>query len=643
MSAAEQHDDDAAEKERLKRLFTIAGEAIDAGLDVLPAAVWLKDDGTLDKAPLTLDGHLNAHHDRQRIYQELADIPHKPKEVPEAYEVVVGIVPGSAGLVTLDADVKRGKRGKPALDALRVEHGDFVTSAWRSPSGGVNVLLRKPAGARYGNHSPWPGIDVRADGGWMVAPGNTCVGGEWVWLPGRGGYASASPLPPAMAELLRAPSSGRKATNAETVAFIEASPVGSTLPVMHRFRDELIEFRRSGQGSRHDALLHIVGWAFGMKALDLRDALVRIKADWRVLTAGEGREDEVTEIACWVAGKEIDKRAREAEQPPPGVDPATGEVLPASGDDDGMVALIDWSEVHDPADDVVEGLIMFARWTQFVASAKTGKSTLLMWMSLELSQGRDPLDGTPIEPVTVLYADGEMGRDDLEELIRSCGHDPASLTNWYATNERMRLDTAAGASRLLARVDQLGARVVFLDGLNGFVNPEGSENDDHTWRPLVTHTSDPLKQRRIALVSADNMGKDRKRGTRGSSVKNDKADGVIQLDRTHNGIRLHASHGRGGAYIAAPLILDVVGLDRSVPIRYRRGASSDPPGTPEAVALLKELGVPIEEGRWKVRARLRAEMDRAEAAGLDAERYRVGNDVLTAALRSRRQLPVAPK
>ena len=165
----------------LQRLHAIADAAIDAGIDVLAAAVWPKDDGTLAKAPLMLHGHLDAHHDRDLIRRQLAD-PYKPTSVPDEFEVVVGIVPGSAGLLVLDCDVKKGKAGEASLKALIAEHGEFVTAAWRTPSGGVNVLLRKPPAAVYGNFSPWPGIDVRADGGWVVAPGNNAAGAEWTWL-----------------------------------------------------------------------------------------------------------------------------------------------------------------------------------------------------------------------------------------------------------------------------------------------------------------------------------------------------------------------------------------------------------------------------------------------------------------------------
>ncbi len=304
-------EDESVERERLGLLFVTADEAIAAGFDVLPAAVWLKPDGTLGKAPLLVSGHLGAHRDRQLIKEQLIDPPHRPPSVPKGYEVVVGVVPGSGGCGVLDCDVKNGKAGQETYRALVAQYGEFVTAAWRSPSGGANVLFRKPTGASYGNHSPWPGIDVRSDGGWVVAPGCTTSWGSWRWARGR--YTAATALPVALTDQLTAPSSpGRKASNAETVGFIEASPTESTPDAAVAFQREMVRFRSSGVGSRHDALMRIVAWAFGMHALDLRSVIDEIKAEWQHLTAGEGREDEVSDIACRVAGKEIDQRQEAA-------------------------------------------------------------------------------------------------------------------------------------------------------------------------------------------------------------------------------------------------------------------------------------------------------------------------------------------
>ena len=162
---SEPSEDDRAHRDHLAALFAAADAAIAADFAVLPAATWLKTDGALGKAPLLAHGHLEAHRDGQLIRRQLADPPRVPAGVPAAFEVVVGFVPGSGGHLVADCDVKAGKVGLDTLRALVAQHGDFVTSVWRSPSGGVNVLLRKPPGACYSNVSPWPGIDVRADGG----------------------------------------------------------------------------------------------------------------------------------------------------------------------------------------------------------------------------------------------------------------------------------------------------------------------------------------------------------------------------------------------------------------------------------------------------------------------------------------------
>jgi hypothetical protein len=313
---------------------------------------------------------------------------------------------------------------------------------------------------------------------------------------------------------------------------------------------------------------------------------------------------------------------------------------PDEDQDGGVMLLVDWLTVGAPVDHLVDGFAGAGLWTQLVAPAKGGKSTLLVAMSVELSEGRDPFDGSPIDPVVVLYADGEMGPADVAELIEACGHDPLALTRLYVADERPRLDTPKGAARLLACVEAIGARVVVLDGLNGFIDPDASENDDTPWRRLYTHTIVPLKRLNVTILSGDNMGKDRTKGSRGSSVKADKADVVFQLTKLDSGVRLRPTHRRA-RFTSADVDLSVVGLDRSEPIVYRRAAGWVP-GTKDAVALLDRLGVPTSDGRDKVRKRLRAEITAAEAAGQDPAELRVRNDALAAAIRFRRQPPPAP-
>jgi hypothetical protein len=266
------------------------------------------------------------------------------------------------------------------------------------------------------------------------------------------------------------------------------------------------------------------------------------------------------------------------------------------------IELIDWERIHDHGDEIVEGLVIPGRWTALAARAKAGKTTLEMFVTVEISEGRDPFDATPREPVTVLYVDGEMGRFDLEERLRELGHPaPAALTRWHATDLPPRLDTIEGGAALQRAVDQLGAAVVVIDGINGTVT--GAEKDDTTWRAFFDYTIMPLKRMGVAIWTGDNLGKDESLGPRGSSVKVDKPDAVIKLTRTDNGVKLTTTHRRTSAY-PPERALSIDGLDGDRPINYRTTGSTWPDGTTEIAALLDDLGIPLDHGRDRVRRQL---------------------------------------
>jgi hypothetical protein len=293
--------------------------------------------------------------------------------------------------------------------------------------------------------------------------------------------------------------------------------------------------------------------------------------------------------------------------------------------------LIDWNAHRDPAGDVVEGFALAGRWTATVAGAKVGKSILLISTSVEVSEGRDPWSGDEREPLDVVYVDSEMGRVDLEERLGDCGYDPCRLKRWHACEIPPRLDTLEGGAKVMTTVAEVAARLVVIDGLNGTVS--GAEKDDTPWRNLYEFTIRPLKAAGVAVVSADNHGKDETLGPRGSSVKLDKADAIIRISRVEGGVALRATHRRTADY-SDHTVLDVIGLGTTEPVRYRiHGGRGWPDGTGRVAALLDELEVPLDLGRPSVREMLRG---LAESA-FDPDRYRCRNDALAAAIRWRRQ------
>jgi hypothetical protein len=266
------------------------------------------------------------------------------------------------------------------------------------------------------------------------------------------------------------------------------------------------------------------------------------------------------------------------------------------------VELIDWATIHENDDAIVDGLALPGRWTALAAPAKAGKSELILNVALHVSEGRDPFDRTQMEPVTVLYVDAEMGRLDLYERIKGAGLEPGRLARFHATDMPPRLDTEQGGRSLLETVLQLGARLVVIDGINGVVT--GGENDDTTWRAFYLHGIAPLKRAGVAVLTADNLGKDADRGPRGSSVKLDKADAIVRLRRTDNGVKLTTTHRRTSAY-PSEWTLSVVGVDGDEPVAYERTNSAWPDGTEALAATIDGLGVPVDHGRGRVREALK--------------------------------------
>lgn len=273
------------------------------GLPAFPVAgMWdaAKYDGAggIVKAPLTAHGFLDATTDRREL-----EAMFERATPPPGGCLLVGVVPGAAGFVVLDCDTKGGRQGLETLERLTAEHGEFAKYRYETPSGGLNVVCRKPAGITVGNHSPWDGIDIRSDAGYIVAPGSRSPWGDWREVFGE--IDDAVEVPPAMARLLREAAEARPAASvAEARAWL-AENAGPTTPTVRELvLGYLDEFRQSASGSRHGALVTILGRIVGLEHLDHAKAFIAVRKVWDELTAGERREHEPLDVLLWVIAQE---------------------------------------------------------------------------------------------------------------------------------------------------------------------------------------------------------------------------------------------------------------------------------------------------------------------------------------------------
>jgi hypothetical protein len=291
-----------------------------------------------------------------------------------------------------------------------------------------------------------------------------------------------------------------------------------------------------------------------------------------------------------------------------------------------LLPLVDWATAFDrpPIDAVIDGLVFPGRWTAFVAPAKQGKSTLVLHIAHRLACGLDPFNDSITPPVDVLYLDGEMGELDVVERFTALDLKPTDLSHFHYADGFPKGDTVQGGAAIVSTAKALKVGVVILDGLNAFIT--GAEKDDTPWRNLFEQTIAPLKRAGIAVLATDNTGKDVTLSARGSSVKLDKADAVVMLKRTDNGVGLRTTHQRSAGY-AQHLDLAMAGLAGDEPISYHYTATAWAAGTMDAVKLLDHLGIPAADGRDKARAALKS-------AG-----HTMRNDVLASAIRYRKAVP----
>lgn len=134
-------------------------------------------------------------------WQEYQSVPAGEREVRDWFrrwpDDNVGIVTGAvSGLLVLDVDPRHG--GDASLARLEREHGPLPrTLEVLTGGGGRHLYFAHPGGNVRNRVAIAPGIDLRGDGGCVVAPPSLHPGGRhYRWVPDHGpGDVDPAPLP----------------------------------------------------------------------------------------------------------------------------------------------------------------------------------------------------------------------------------------------------------------------------------------------------------------------------------------------------------------------------------------------------------------------------------------------------------------
>lgn len=165
-------------KERIK-YYTLGG------LEIFPC-------DANGKKPLTKHGFKDASAD-ELVINDWWD------KYPDAN---IGLPTGKINnLVVVDVDVKNDADGMASLKQLQDECGEFNTRIVHTPSGGLHFYFSYPDDANTikNRTNMKPGIDIRADGGYVIAPGSS-IGGNYYEFDDE--YKEISELPQNLLEML---------------------------------------------------------------------------------------------------------------------------------------------------------------------------------------------------------------------------------------------------------------------------------------------------------------------------------------------------------------------------------------------------------------------------------------------------------
>lgn len=154
-----------------------------------------------EKRPLTDNGHLDATTDPATIALWGAKWPEANVGLPTGRRIEA---------VVLDIDPRHG--GDVTLEELQAEHGCLPdTVECLTGGGGRHLYFSQPGGyIKSRAEALGPGVDVRADGGYVVAPPSIHPNGRrYAWEGAhRPGEVPLAPMPPWLTKALREPISG---------------------------------------------------------------------------------------------------------------------------------------------------------------------------------------------------------------------------------------------------------------------------------------------------------------------------------------------------------------------------------------------------------------------------------------------------
>ncbi|MEK7848503.1 MAG: bifunctional DNA primase/polymerase [Chloroflexota bacterium] len=493
----------------------------------------------------------------------------------------VGIVTGKvSGLAVLDVDPRNG--GNNTLDDL-VAQGHRLPDtplAWTGGGGSHHYFAAQgdtptiPALA--------PGIDLKAEGSYVVAPPSIHPSGrryEWAISPDM---APLAPVPDWLLALITAKGQ---------VAQPFALPPTIT------------------EGGRNDTLFRLA-CAMRDKGMELPGVMAALQAE------------NIARCDPPLSPKELEAIAGSALRYQPSA-PAqdNGKKQPAEPYPTTLWAALTNGHLP-PIPWLVEGLLPEANALIIGGFSAYGKSWLLLTLAASIASQRPWLDHFRTRGGAVLYIDEENSefelRRRLHRLTAGYGFDAKSLSVHFCMGTGLRLSDRAGMARLEATIQAVQPKVVMADTLIRILGYD--ENDATKVAQGFARIKDLMNRYTLAFVFADHHRKPTgfdsgpEMSLRGSTDKTNFVDSILTIRRSKASGQHQVSHTKARFGAAVPPFgfqISDVGPEATI-LSYEVVAEEEERATllaeakEEVIALFPagDIALGFEEIRQKVEAAL---------------------------------------
>jgi hypothetical protein len=514
-------------------------------------------------------------------------------------------------LLVLDVDVKKGKQGLKSLAELDTFEGVPETFTVETASGGLHLYFRPENPVANSAGRIGDGLDIRGDGGYVVAAGSVIDGKPYTVKK-----ASVVAEAPAWLEQAAGAPAQRTTSQKQVVELLD------TAPALQRARAALEDAAPAIEGQNGDH--HTFKVAAKLKDIGVSElaALQLMLEHWNDRCVPpwdhEGLARKVSNAYAYgkqpvgVASAQADFEA---------VPQAAFEALPQAEDpfaakapDRPKLFVRDWDEIKPRLADtyLVQKLLGEGAMSVVYGESNVGKTFFAMAVAYAIAAGQQ-FAGRKTQPGAVLYVAAEAGVS-AENRVAALQHHfkgasvPFGLVPCPVDLLRPSGDTKA----LIELVHQYEAkhgkaRLVVIDTLSRAI-AGGNENSPDDMGALVKHLDALRVATRAHVMVIHHSGKDTAKGARGHSLLRAATDSEIEIQAGIAKITKQRDMEMG-----ASIGFDLVPVDL--------GASSEGERVTSCVA------VPLTEAQMEFHADAEARLGLMEAALRAAVRANGGRAV----------------